>query len=411
MHRLSTTAAVWVGWLIARLFLGWMVLGTQAPVGDVRYYHAGIFGDNPSDLAEYPDAGIWPLRVLALLSGPEIDRFIAGFVVLCLLLDAVFLALLLRFGRGRRFSAAWFWVFFGVAAGPVFVLRLDLYPGLLVAAFAALLFHRPRWATAALALATTMKLWPGVLAAGLVGGWRRTGTWLRVGWFAGSLVLLCLLTVATSGFDRLLSPLTYQGDRGLQVESLAATPFVIASYLDPESWSIAYSSSKSFEISGVGTVGAVMVADWLMVAVLVFAVVWALRNLLTDRWHPRTTIAFSLLLVCLLIVTNKVFSPQYIVWLGPLLAVCLCLTDSRLLRAMAGLVVATAALGTVLFPFLYHDFTHDIRNAAAAVVVIVVRNLLVLGICALAAAWLWREDRTGRATPISRENRVQDVAV
>ncbi|AGF72626.1 hypothetical protein [Corynebacterium halotolerans] len=393
MRRLSTAPVVWMGWVLARLLLVWMVIGTTAAVGDVHYYHAGLFGDDPSDLTEYPDAGVWPLRLLALFTGADLDRFVIGFVVLCLLVDAVFLALVLHWGGGRRFTAAWFWVAFGTAAGPVFVLRLDLYPAVLVAAFATLLFRHPRWASAALALATTMKLWPGVLAAGLVGGWRRAGTWIRVGWFTVALALLCLVTVLTSGADRLLSPLTYQEVRGLQVESLTATPFIVAAHLNPEEWRIAYSSSKSFEVSGAGTAGAVAVTDWLMIAVLVFAVAWALRSLILHRWRPRTAIAFALLMVALLIVTNKVFSPQYIVWLGPLLAVCLCLTDSRLVRAMTWLTVLAAALGTVLFPFLYDSLVHDVQDAGAAVVVLAVRNVLVVVICVLAATWLWREDR------------------
>lgn len=393
MRRLSTGPAVWIGWLVARLILVWLVAGTQAPRGDVHYYHLGVFGEDRTALTEYPDAGIWPVRLLALVTGPDPGLFLTGFVLLCLLLDAVVLGLLLRFGGPHRFTAGWFWVVFGVAVGPVFVLRLDLWPAVLVGAFAALLLRRPRWASAALALATAMKLWPGVLAAGLVGGWRRAGTWLRTGWFVGTLGLLCLVTVAVSGLDRLLSPLTYQGDRGLQVEALTATPFVVAAHLSPERWSIGYSSSKSYEITGPGTEAAVTLSSGLMAAVVLLAAAWALRALVRDRWRPRTATAFSVLLICLLIVANKVFSPQYIVWLGPLLAVCLCLTSSRLVRAMAGLVVLAAALGTVVFPFLYDSLTHATGDALAAVVVLVLRNVLVLVVTALAAVWLWREDR------------------
>src|SRR5699024_587577 len=131
-------------------------------LGDVHYYHHGMFGDDPTVMTEYPDAGVWPLRLLGLITGPEVTGFLIGFGVMTALLDAAFLALLLTLGRERRFRAAWFWVVFGTAVGHVFWLRLDLFPGVLVGVFAALLFTRPAWASAVLALATAVKLWPGV---------------------------------------------------------------------------------------------------------------------------------------------------------------------------------------------------------------------------------------------------------
>lgn len=221
MHRLLSAPAVWLGWVNARLALAGLIAAQTIPFGDVRYYHRGVSGADPTAMTEYPDAGVWPVRVLGWLTGMEGVPFVVGFLVMCLLIDATFLAALLH---RRHIRAGWFWVVFGLATGHVLWLRLDLFPGVLVAAAAALLFTRPRWAAAVLALAAAMKLWPAVLAAGLVGGARRVGTWVRVGVFGATLVGLAALTWATSGLDRLLRPVLYQGDRGIQIESLAATP-------------------------------------------------------------------------------------------------------------------------------------------------------------------------------------------
>ncbi|WP_156228275.1 DUF2029 domain-containing protein [Corynebacterium comes] len=378
---------------MARLFLVRLILSDPEPIGDVRYYRLGLFGDDPTAMTEYPDAGVWPVRLLGQITGPDEMSFLIGFAVMMALLDAAFLGLLLIFGRERRLHAAWFWVVFGVAAGQVFWLRLDLFPGVLVGLFAALLFLRPTWAAAVLALATAVKLWPGVLAAGLVGGIRRTDTWLRVTVFFGTLAALVGVTWATSGLDRLLSPLTYQGDRGIQIESLAATPFLINAYRRPGEYSTGYASSKSFEITGPGTDVAATLADAAMVAVLILAVAWAGRNLVTGRWRPETTLAFSLLLVLLLIITNKVFSPQYIVWAGPLLAVALYATRSRLVPVMAVLTVVTAALGTWIYPFNYDPLWVDPATAATEITVLAVRNGLVVVLTLLATAWLVQESR------------------
>lgn len=392
-----SVTAVWCGWVVSRIILGAMIIREPMPYGDPSYYHFGLFGDDPSAMTEYPDAGVWPLRLLGWITTSELTPFLVGFTVMCVLIDAAVLALLLTYGRERGPLAGWFWVFFGLATGHVLWLRLDLFPGVLVAAFAWLLLSRPAVASAVLAAAAAVKVWPAVLAAGLVGGIRRTGTWVRLVSFFGTLAALCLVTVITSGPERLVSPLTYQGDRGIQIESLAATPFLLRAHSDPEAYWMGFAASKSFEIHGPGTAAAVQVADVTMALVLVFAVSWAAWQLFTERWAPRPTIAFSLLLVLLLIVSNKVFSPQYIVWIGPLLAVCLTITRSRLVLAMAALTVLAAALGFYIYPYHYTPIWNDPANAGTAIYVLAARNAVMLLITALAAAWLVRELRRAPA--------------
>lgn len=396
MRRFSSVPVVWFGWVLARLILAAMILLDPRPLGDVRYYHSGLFGTDPTAMTEYPDAGVWPLRLLGLFTGPEMSGFLIGFGVLMLLLDAAFLTLLLSVGGARRAAAAWFWIFFGLAAGQVFWLRLDLFPAVLVGLFAALLFTRPAVGAAVLALATAMKLWPGVLAAGLVGGLRRGPSWLRVLTFTFTLLALAGITWMSSGLPRLLSPLNYQGDRGIQIESLAATPFLLQAHNRPEEYWIGFAASKSFEVSGPGTAVAVVLTDWAMIAVLLAAVVWAGWNLVADRWRPLRAIAFCLLLVLLLIGTNKVFSPQYIVWVGPLLAVCLYVTRSRLVQVMAVLTIITAALGTWIYPFHYEALWSDPSSAGTEITVLAVRNGLIIVLTLLATAWLTVQTRRGR---------------
>ncbi|WIM72360.1 hypothetical protein QP028_14765 [Corynebacterium suedekumii] len=42
---------------------------TSVRFGDVRYYFNGVTGLDPTALTEYPDAGVWPVRLLVLLTG------------------------------------------------------------------------------------------------------------------------------------------------------------------------------------------------------------------------------------------------------------------------------------------------------------------------------------------------------
>jgi hypothetical protein len=93
------------------------------------------------------------------------------------------------------------------------------------------------------------------------------------------------------------------------------------------------------------------------------------------------------------VVSGKVLSPQYLLWLLPAACAGLVLLDgadrSRLARWTAALLVA-AVLSHVLYPHAYRAFI-DGHSAWSAPVagVLALRNLLLAGLCvtALAAAW------------------------
>lgn len=396
VKRLASVPAVWIGWVIARLCLVYLLKIDHSPRGDVAYYFAGIYGDDPTQMTEYPHAGTWPTVLLGWLTGENITAFYIGFTIMTLLVDAAFLALLLRHHptQPRAFWAAWFWVFFGTAAGHAFVWRLDIFPALAVAGAAALLATHPLIASALLGFATTMKLWPGVLAAGLVGRFNRSATWQRLLVFFCTIIAVCAITVATCGTERLLSPLNYQGVRGLQLESIPATFLLLQAHRHPGRWDLGYAASKSFEISGPGVDTAIRWSTIAIIIILVFAVGWALYRLCAGGWTTRTTMAFFSVMVLLLIATNKVFSPQYIVWLGPLLAVVI---RQRLpqgfttLRVVQGLLavcaIIAAALGTLVYPFNYDYIWHYVGENMFPVYLLVARNILIVVMAIIGLIW------------------------
>ena len=410
----ATIPAMWTAWVIARIMLGFIIFRDHSPRGDVAYYFYGILGNDPSMMTEYPHAGTWPVEVLTALIGDHIDAFYIAFVLMCMLVDALFLALVLsnHHANPRVWIAGWFWIFFGTLTGQVFYMRLDIFPALTVAAAAACLVRWPNIASALLAFATTMKLWPGVLAAGLVGRFSNRKSWLRLLSFFTALVALCAITVLTSGWQRLLSPLTYQSDRGLQIESVFATPFVYQAFYEPTRWEMGYAESKSFEISGPGVDQAIAWSTYSMSAVIAFALAWALWRFLAGGWNPRSTIAFFGVMILLLIITNKVFSPQYIVWFAPLLAVALRQPQmsehqlkhprthraiSILMVSLAVLTLVTAALGNYVYPSNYNFIWAQVGVEFAPVAALALRNLLIVIMAALALCWLaletWCEAR------------------
>lgn len=343
-------------------------------------------------LTEYPDAGLWPVRAIIQLSGDHAYVFLTLFSGFLIALSTAFFFYLLN----RSHRAALFWTAFTAAAGPIVYSRLDLIPGLLVAATAAALFTHPKLASALLGFAAMSKLWPAALAAGLVDKWNRSTTWIRLATFGGTLVVVGAITALTSGWDRLVSPLTYQDVRGLQIESILATPLIVAAAFFPGHWHIDKAPSKSFEIFGPGVDQLVTASSVLMACTMLFGLGWALWHFLGDAWSPRSTALFFLTMVLLLIVSNKVFSPQYVVWFGPLLAVLVAKqpeepgasaqagtsSEADALRKLTWLSVLVAALTTAVFPFTYNLLFEGPHWFAA--LVLTARNILMVYITYLA---------------------------
>src|SRR5262249_20962123 len=66
---------------------------------------------------------------------------------------------------------------------------------------------------------------------------------------------------------------------------------------------------------------------------------------------PPTLVGYSLLFLILFILGNKVFSPQYLVWLAPLVSLVPFPRKGR--RLFLWTFAVTCLLTTVLFPFLF----------------------------------------------------------
>ncbi|AKK02103.1 hypothetical protein [Corynebacterium epidermidicanis] len=362
--------------------------------GDVSYYFSEIINKahGKPALREYPEANLWILRPLSRIidaTGWPANSTYTGFV---LLLDAIFLLALMR---GKHWRGSWFWVLFGLVSGPIFISRLDLVPGMLVGLFAVFLVSHPRFSSFLLALATAMKLWPGVLATSLVGPARQLATWVRIGAFGVSLLALAGFTVLTQGLDRLLSPLDYQNVRGLQIESVAATPFMLMEGFKHGSYQLSYAASKSFEITGPGVAVGERVASYALYAVVLLAALEVVRRLVGRPWDPQESMALAVVLVLALLVTNKVLSPQYLTWLGPLLAVALSRSRDKILNLLAGLSVLCSYLTYLVFPKHYGDLIGGVVRFDG-VVPLVTRNILLVVMLGVALTWWMRVQRSAK---------------
>lgn len=368
--------------------------------GDVHYYFSELAKERQGQVAlkEYPEANLWLLRIIDRIAPDTQAGMEHYYVAFILLLDLLFFALLIH---RRHLLAGAFWVAFGFLVGPIFLTRLDLIPGLLVGIFAYLLSRHPKVSAAFLGAATMMKLWPGVLATVLVGHYKSKQSWLRIGVFVGTLMVMALVTIITQGFDRLTSPLDYQTERGLQIESIAATPFIVLAATGGGGYTITYAASKSFEITGPGVTVATQLASVALYLTVLAAATVVVRRLTRQSWRSWESTALCMVLIVAVLVTNKVFSPQYMVWLAPITAVSLCISNGLFPKINAVLVLVITWLTQYVYPGHYDSLMTNHPDFMPTLA-LVTRNLLMVALLVVTILW-WRSERKS-ITPATQEH-------
>ena len=199
----------------------------------------------------------------------------------------------------------------------------------------------------------------------------------------GIAIVLALLIMGPSAFTANMDYLrSYHGVRGIQVESTWAGLLFLWSAFSGAILTID-NIAQSFEI-----MGHTMIATTASLATIAGLALLFLK-MIKDRSSAVTfnpAILFLPLLWALL--TTPVLSPQYFVWIIPLLLIYSAeeLLDDpyRLLPwALLGLTILTAALTQWIYPVLYDDLLHF--RSFLAVVILNIRN----GCVAVLIAMLW----------------------
>jgi hypothetical protein len=157
-----------------------------------------------------------------------------------------------------------------------------------------------------------------------------------------------------------------QADRPLQIESLGAS--LVTTFGHPA----VVTSHGSQNVAGHGTLGAVSSAVQL-VALLVLWGVFARGPIDRDRLLRYATAS-----VCAFVAFGKVLSPQFLIWLVPLVP----LVRGR--RGLIGVALLTAALvlTQVWFPMRYWSYVQSFHLAG----VVLARNLVLVALV-VALAW------------------------
>lgn len=354
---------MWSAFALLSLWLGWQGYVAEAvPYGDVSFVYefwagqaaggAGIVGLDSEWV--YPAVALIPI-LLPLLAGPGL--YPIGWIILVTALNAGAFAYLMYSARGTKRNvlqrtAAWWWLAFLLFLGPISVARLDsiVTPLAIVGLLTAV--QRPAIAGALLAVATWIKVWPAALiAAVLVAVNKRKNVLISV---VITSVVIVAIAIIMGGVANIFSFLGEQTGRGLQIEAPLATPFLWLASFHEQGYAVYYDSViLTFQVMGDGTGTVAGLSSVLLGLGFLGTLGWGiwLHRRGSSPSHVLPAVALTLTMV--LIVFNKVGSPQYIGWLAAPIIAGLILEQKRFV-APAVIALVLGALTQGFYPYLYN---------------------------------------------------------
>lgn len=390
-ERLAAVGAV-LAWALSR---GLLFVGLGDPNDTRIYFNATanwLSGATPyvDYIFEYPP-GVLALSAPAASLVADADSFRWTFAASMLVLDALVIALLVRFGaRGRRklrrtvVGALVYVVLTGLLSDLV-VLRMDMAVGLGLLGFA-LAHERGRPALASVAIAALV--WLKVVGLLLIplhllmtmqqrpGDERRRRLVITSSVLIASLVALWLPFVARSG-TAALTFFTYHLERGLQIESVSASAVLLLGQVvdleltTPFEFGASHVRGPLPDLLATGS-------TWLMALLVGAATVIARRR---EALSP-TAATFAVALATL--VGSKVLSPQFLVWLAPVAGLWVASGQARARHPIAWLLLATL-LTTTMMRTAYGALVDQWLTGA---LVLAMRNgVLVVALIATLSPW------------------------
>jgi uncharacterized membrane protein len=279
--------------------------------------------------------------------------------------------------------------------GSITMERFDLWPtALAVAAIAALLRGRSAWSAVALGTGFAAKLWPAAFAPLLlVYLWRRRGRRAAGEWLAVAVATSAVWFVpfAVLGLGGLGHSFYRQLFRPLQIESTGSAILLAVHHVFGQPM-FSDSSFGSQNMNGWGshTVGTITSVVELAALVAVF---WLFVR---GEENDRRLVVGCAAVTAALLAFGKVFSPQFMIWLIPIVL----LVRHRLARV---LLAASLVLTQLYFPRDYWQLVRSFAERESGELLL--RNLAVV---ALFATLTWSLARTApapaRAAPLPRRS-------
>ena len=359
---LKNIPALFFSWSVSRYVL-FLIITLVLPYpegiwlkGDVDLYNfwsqglvKGIFPIDDSMWQYPPLAGI----VFAI---PQwiVGNSLTGFIAFMAIFDLLILITLLTTGLNRfktnfittsfhGLSGAWFWVLWPIVMGPLTLTRFDVVPtffALLALIALSTKNVRPYLSGFLISIGALVKLWPMLLLFIYPKAVLRK---VSASFISTTVLFLLFMSTWSVGFANFLNN---QSSRGLQVESIAASPFVLAKFLGKNvEYPFQYGSLE------VNAQFATQVAFLLnLMTIIVFAIILLLNY--QNKLNYLNLVDKALVIVMISISLSRVFSPQFWVWIGGLAALALINKETKLKKVII-LLTISAFLTQLIYPGQY----------------------------------------------------------
>jgi hypothetical protein len=339
--------------------------------GEVPYRDFGV---------EYPP-GALPVFLMPALG--EVEYRVAFEWLMGLCGGGLVVAVALAARRlGLGFGTLAFVALSPLAIGSVILTRFDLWPAMLASfALAALLYDRLRLGHVLLGASIAAKIYPGVfLPLTVAYAWRRHGRReaLTCAALAAGVVVAVYLPFLLVAPQGVLSSLGRQLSRPLQIESLGSALLLGAH----QAFGLGIEMHSSHGSQNLAGVTPDVLAVLLSVA-QVAVVVWLWARFARKREPSRYELAaYAAAVLTAFVALGKVLSPQFMIWLVPVVPL------ARRYGANALLLVALV-LTQLWFPFRYWDLVREFDPLVSWLVL--ARDLVLLALLVVLVSSLRRE--------------------
>ena len=363
MPKFAKLSTLWLATILVHL---WLIFEADLnpmtmPMSDINLYEywannvlngQGMLGVNVPWV--YPFVALAPI-LLAKIIGTN-NGMLTGWLILICLINLIGVSAVVDWGREGKaaFRAAGYYLAFIALLGPVAIGRIDAAATFLaILGLVQIYRDRLKLAMALFSLGAWVKIWPVAAALAVFSA---TKSKLKLALTAtASTAAIVALGVTLGGNQNLLSFVSMQGSRGLQVESVTATFWVWAAKLGLPGAGIYYDNQLvTNQVSGAFTSEVSGLLGWVMAGAIAITAVLGLRAYKNGASPKHLFVIVFLTAVLDLIVFNKVGSPQFELWLSvPLMAgILLGLPRWRLPLAMGASI---ALLTNLIYPVFYLD--------------------------------------------------------
>jgi uncharacterized membrane protein len=261
-----------------------------------------------------------------------------------------------------------------LAVGPITLHQFDIFSAAFtILALVALAREKSVLAAFWLALGVATKIYPILLAPLFVlVEWKR-GRLRQIGYAVAAFIATGTLTVLPwllRAPKSLLVMINYHKDRGIHLDSTWASVAFVPRALKL-TWVNVQLQFQSWQIGGPATDALIPISSAVLFGVLAFSYWWILRRIRSGAPIDLEFLARASAFVLLgAMAASKVFSPQYLFWPVPFLA----LLDLQSDGLMHGLFVVVGLITYWVYPFHYPAL---IDRYPLPITALIVRNALV----------------------------------